>query len=284
MGLSQSKHFVGESAIITPHLLPVVVSIATDNFGTVYPVNERQKGLLHYCKSYNPKFNSLYDTCITSDTDVLKAFLTPHGVMVPTLGGNDVAVAATFKLEENWENTGSKCDIRAVNGKMYKGMSLPSVPIYNYTMGNKKGRLAQVELGDNYLVTFLSYRWDNIVSLVEVISSIRVSENDNYVGLQCPTVDILLKDDISWLIGMRFGPKRVGFTSQSSSLVINELGLGAKAATVVVMNETCSRTRDRRRSGPLVINGSFLVYITPKRGHSSPIFISYITEQSFTPI
>ena len=246
------------------------------------PVNQQQDALINWRETCGADISRLGDVVkglCSSSADELNKFLSDNGfsIKLDPLGPDDLGAVGILDLLVEWLNAGSEQSIRGQDGKTYAGVRIKNAAVldirgthYAARLETKDGTCAYIMPDDRPADQFqLMGRVNDANAFASAMKHSR-----KYKGVDFPMVNMRVREDMSWLLGMNtvgedHSPWRITQALQENRLRMNQFGARAQSATAVAV------TRGISFEQPFVVDRPFIVWFT-RPGCTRPLFAAWV--------
>lgn len=165
-------------------------------------------------------------------------------------GPNDIFLAATINIVAKWREAGRAYKDSAVDRVLLeKGATVAHLGSNAHPMV----MVATQNPGFAFLFQQLDRAPRDTAELADRVLDLASRRAYGEVHLDFPMVDLKVRDDARYMIGLRSGPNVITQAAEQLRLELNEIGGRASAAAEVAVSRGFSRTDTVRIEGPFVV-------------------------------
>ena len=253
-------------------------------------VNPEQEAYLKiYDNRRGAKIPEIESIVSIGDVNPVNKFLSDRGfdIHLDPIEPDDLAIASVLELIIKWLTKGDKTTVNYMGdyNDKYKAVHLEEG--VNIVYDNRANAIAMIQTknGDTIYITMPKIIPKNSFEVLDMARDL-ISTKKDYSGgyylnkVVFPMIDLDVKPDISWIIGMcdRFREKWViSQALQQTKVKIDEEGVVVREAVAMTIR-CCSM--NYHEPEPLVINKPFL-FVIKREGLKEPLFSAYLDIDSW---
>src|SRR5678816_676887 len=240
-----------KSIAVSPFTMPAALAAADSLLGNpTWEANSDNPGQVRWLESFRRRADIAAElpevhrsaTAVAADH---VAWLKAEGWDAQITQGtpNDIFLAATINIVAKWKEAGRAY----TDGNVDRVVLKRGATIAGYAVSNRARHRAPVvtvatqHTGYVFLFQQLDYAPFDAEHLFEHVCDIANQPSYEEVHLDFPMVDLYIKDDARYMIGLRSGPNVVTQAAEQLKLELNEAGGRASAAAEVAMTRSQSK-------------------------------------------